>query len=87
VEAACWDFRAAGTFRLIFSSASHLSAWKSGCRKVQLYSMMSTSRYGAKGKTYMLPKVIVIGISDLVEIVLVQLSDETGKVGMLEHAR
>jgi len=87
VEVACWDFRAAGTFRLIFSSASCPSVWKSGCRKVQLYSMMTTSRYGAKGKTYMLSKLIVVGIFDLVEIVLVQLSDETGKVGMLEHSR
>ena len=30
-------FLCAGTFRLIFSSASLLSAWKSGWRKVQLY--------------------------------------------------
>jgi len=52
-----------------------------------LFDDMITSRYGAKGKTYMLPKLIVVGIFDLVEIVLVQLSDETGKVGMLEHAR
>ena len=45
-----------------------------------LFDDMSTSRYGTKGKTYMLPKLIVVGIFDLVEIVLVQLSDETGKV-------
>jgi hypothetical protein len=30
------DFFCAGTFLLIFSSASRLSAWKSGWRKVQL---------------------------------------------------
>lgn len=52
-----------------------------------LFDDMSTSRYGAKGKTYMLPKLIVVSIFDLVEIVLVQLSDETGKVGTLEPAR
>jgi hypothetical protein len=31
------DFLCEGTFRLIFSSASRLSAWKYGWRKVQLY--------------------------------------------------
>ena len=31
------DFLCAGTFRLMFSRASRLSAWKSGWRKVQLY--------------------------------------------------
>ena len=31
------DLRAAGTLRLMFSSASRRSAWKSGCRNVQLY--------------------------------------------------
>ena len=31
------DFRWAGTFRFIFSSASRRSAWKSGWRNVQLY--------------------------------------------------
>jgi hypothetical protein len=32
------DLRAAGTLRLMFSRASRLSAWKSGCRNVQLCS-------------------------------------------------
>jgi hypothetical protein len=36
------DFRWAGTFRFMFSSASRRSAWKSGWRNVQLWSTSET---------------------------------------------
>jgi len=35
---------------------------------------------------YMLAILILIGVLDLVEIVFVELADEAGEVGMLEHA-
>lgn len=38
LEADGIDLRAAGTLRFMFSRASRLSAWKSGCRNVQLCS-------------------------------------------------
>jgi hypothetical protein len=39
-----------------------------------------------KTHAYMLPKLIVISMFNLVKVVLVQLAYETGKIGMLEHA-
>jgi len=35
----------------------------------------------------MLPKLIVVGVLDLVKVVLVQLPDERGEVGVFEHPR
>lgn len=37
--------------------------------------------------TYMLPELVVIRVFYFVEVVLVKLPNETGKVGMLEHSR
>ena len=74
-------FPCSGNFSFdIFQCAASISveAWMS--KGPTLFDDMSTSRYGAKGKTYMLPKRVVVGIFDLAEIVLVQLLDKTGKV-------
>jgi hypothetical protein len=38
-----------------------------------------------RGNTHMFAKLIVVGVLDLVEVILVQLPDERGKVGVFEH--
>ena len=77
-------FLCAGTFRLIFSSASLLSAWKSGWRKVQLYGEKNEypkkKKKTKEKKTYMFTKDIIIGIFDFMKIVFIQLSNETRKI-------
>ena len=45
------DFLSAGTFCLIFSNASRLSAWKSGWRKIQLYTRKQKKK-GEEEETY-----------------------------------
>jgi hypothetical protein len=53
------DFLCAGTFRLIFSSASRLSAWKSGWRKVQLYERkLIQKERGTRKKRTCSPKIL-----------------------------
>lgn len=106
------DLRAAGTLRLMFSSASRRSTWKSGWRKVQL--CVRGKKRGQKREeagralcTHVLAKLVVVRVLDLrewevrrswkegearggdaylVEVVLVELADERGKIGVLEHA-
>lgn len=56
----------------MFSSASSLSAWKSGCRNSQLcefvdvHNQISTPRLEQTGDSYILAK-LVIGVPDLKE--------------------
>jgi hypothetical protein len=38
-----------------------------------------------RGNAYMFAKLIVVGVLDLVKVILVQLPDERGKVGVFEH--
>lgn len=83
------DLRAAGTLRLMFSSASRRSAWKSGCLNVQLYKRVRSEegRQAENNKTDMFAILIIVCVFDFVKVVLVKLTNETGKVGVLEHAR
>lgn len=82
-------FLAAGTLRLMFSRASRLSAWKSGWRNVHdcgcVVSFFDDDK--REKRTCMFAKLVVVGVLDFVEVVLVQLPHERRKVGVLEHAR
>ena len=72
------DLRAAGTLRLMFSSASRRSAWKSGWRKVQLCkrarqrerSLCARERARTR-RTYVLAELVVVGIFHLWRVVSV----------------
>ena len=59
--------RAAGTLRLMFSSASRRSAWKSGWRNVQLWGRVRRGQReeGRRERAYVFAELVVVGVLDL----------------------
>lgn len=84
-------FLGAGALRLILSSESLLFAWNSGCLNSHAYHLSVfplQSLVKRWVRTYTRPvrvhPIILIILSDLVEIVLVQLADKGGEVAVFK---
>lgn len=77
----------------MFSSEDFISARKLGCLNSQvcerLKRKVSSSKVSAKPETHVLSvrATSLLGVLDFVEVVLVELTDERGKVGVLEVER
>ncbi len=81
-------FRGAGAFRRMLSKDSLLFALNSGCLNshaclIQLCKIGATKVSTYPGAVGRLPAFFIV-MSDLVEVVLVQLADEARKVAVLE---
>ena len=86
------DFRGAGALRLILSSESFLFAWNSGCLNSHAWPQVSLNVKDERevgtdiGPIWRWTAILVV-LSDLVEVIFIQLSDETRKVAVLEVFR